>query len=188
MTYDFFADEADKIEFLNYIFKETDLQIFDLDSPYGEKVKEYKEIADIMSCFDLKNEANCSVHFQLWSPQFKAEPNFRKIELNPKYCKGHTFRFSTEGWGLIQLYLRGVNGAYLSHSHIGHFNKKGALKWEGINLTNGKVGLWDWKAIQKVSSHLKYQLDKKFSVKRIGSFGVLKGAEELEKQGFILKP
>ena len=171
---------------MNYIFKETDLQIFDLAAPFGQKVKEYKSIVDITSSFDLKNEKSHAIHFQLWSPQFKGDPIFNRVELNPKHCEGHSFRFSTEGWGLIQLYLGGIKGPYLKHSHIGHFNQKGALKWEGVNHLNGKVDLWDWKAIKKTSDRLKYMLDKKLAVQRKGSYGVLMGAAQLQHQGITL--
>jgi len=187
MTYDFFAAEEDKIKLLSYIFTETDLRIFDLSSAYGEDIKEYKTVEDISAQFDLRNETSGSICFQLWSPIFQGKPVYKRIELDPKRCKGHTFRFSTEGWGLIQLYLGGIKDAYLKHSHIGHFNEKGALRWEPFNKTNGRVNAWDWQAIQKTSSHLKYLLHKKLSVKTIGSYGVLPGAEKLEKGGFILR-
>ncbi|MBD1362299.1 hypothetical protein IDJ77_00630 [Mucilaginibacter sp. ZT4R22] len=124
MNYDFFADEADKLSLLTYILQETDLQIFDLSSPFGETIRRYESVDDIRSRFDLKNETPSAIHFQLWSPQFKGEPIFRKIELNPKYCNGLTYRFATEGWGLIQLYLGGISGKNLKHSHIGHSTKR----------------------------------------------------------------
>ena len=101
MTYDFFADESDKIDFLNYIFNETDLQIYDLSSEFGEEICQYKNIEDIVSKFDLKNGSKFSNTFQLWSPRFKGKADFKKVELNPEYCRGHTFRYATEGWGLI---------------------------------------------------------------------------------------
>ncbi len=99
MTYDFFADESDKIDFLNYIFNETDLQIYDLSSEFDEEICRYKNIEEIITKFDLKNGEKFSMTFQLWSPRFKGNVDFRKVELNPKYCKGHTFRYATEGWG-----------------------------------------------------------------------------------------
>lgn len=189
MTYNFFADEADKIEILNFIFNETDLQIFDLGSDYGQKINRYENIDTITSKFNLTEEI--SITFELWSPRFKAAPNFRRVELNPKYCKGHTFRYATEGWGMIQLYFGGLKQTRfdgllqtrLYKSHIGHFNQNGASKWEGINIDNGKVNQWDWKEIEKTSSQLKYHLHNKLAVKKLGSFGILKGAENLEKVG-----
>jgi len=186
MSYDFFAAEEDKLILLNYIFSETDLQIFDLASEYGATVKEYKSVGEITSCFDMKDENLRDVYFLLWSPRFKGKVEFRKIDLDPRRCKGHTFRYNTGGWGLIQLYLHGINAGRLKASHIGHFNRAGAAKWAEVNKAKGDVDLWDWSAIQKTSSHLKYLIHKKLSVKTIGSSGVMAGAERLEKNGLIL--
>jgi hypothetical protein len=101
MTYSFFADRADKIAILEFIFNETDLSVFDLGSAYGEHICQYKTIGEITSRFDLVNGAKCANAFQLWSPRHKGDVLFRKVELNPRYCGGHTFRYATDGWGLI---------------------------------------------------------------------------------------
>ena len=99
MTYDFFASKSDKINLLDFIFKETDLKVFDLASPYGQEICEYKSTDEIVSKFDLENGGQSSQTFQLWTQRFGGEILFRKIELDPKYCHGYTFRYSTEGWG-----------------------------------------------------------------------------------------
>ena len=101
MTYDFFADKDDKIQILNFIFNKTDLQLFDSDSPYGQEIVEYKTTADIVSKFDLKSGGQFATKFQLWTKRFKGDLMFRKVELNPKHCDGHTFRYSTSGWGPV---------------------------------------------------------------------------------------
>lgn len=189
MNYDFYASAEDKIDVLNFIFNETDLRIFDSASLFDEEVCEYKNVDEIKTKFDLQNSVNSnSITFQLWSPLFKAKPDFRKIILNPKYCKGHTFRYTTAGWELIQLYFKGIHQNALHRSHIGHFNRKGALKWEGINKDNGKVDDWDWEEIEKTSRKLKYHIHNKLAVKNLGSSGVLSGAEILEQNGTILTP
>jgi hypothetical protein len=186
MTYDFFAAEQDKIDILNFIFAETDLRIFDHSSPLGQKVNEYKSTDEVTAKFDLQAGGKFAITFKMWSPTFKAELIFEKVDLNPKHCKGHTFRYCTQGWGLIQLYFGGIENNHLSPSHIGHFNQKGALKWEGINLSNGKVNNWDWPEIEKTSRKLKYQIHNKLVVKKIGARGVLKAAEALQREGFLL--
>ncbi|MCU0348374.1 MAG: hypothetical protein MUC59_15650, partial [Saprospiraceae bacterium] len=55
MNYDFFADKADKMEILEFIFKETDLHVYDLSSPYGQEICQYKTVDQISSKFDLEN-------------------------------------------------------------------------------------------------------------------------------------
>jgi hypothetical protein len=187
MTYDFFADKADKIEILDFIFKDTDLQLYDLGSEYGQEICHYKNISEILSKFDLDYGGKFANTFQLWTPRHKGIPIFRKVNLDPKRCNGHTFRFATEGWGLIQLYFGGLKNNELSQSHIGHFNEKGALQCEDTNKVNGLVSSWDWTEIQKTSRKLKYQIHEKLATKKMSSFGVLSGAYKLEQQGVKLR-
>jgi len=187
MTLDFFADAADKMELLNFIFAETPLHVYDHYSVYGEEIREYHSINDITSCFDLQNGGANSAAFQLWSETFKAKPVFQKISLNPKYCNGHTFRYATGGWGLIQLYFGGIQHGCLHHSHIGHFSEKGALKNEGITKEYGKVSSWDWKEVESIGNKLRYHISKKLAVNKAGSEPILKGAEELRLGGTTLR-
>jgi hypothetical protein len=77
-------------------------------------------------------------------------------------------------------------GQFERNLHIGHFNQKGALGWEEINSFNEKVDSWDWNEIKKTSGKLKYFIDKKLAVKKQRSYGVLRGAEQLENQGITL--
>ncbi len=186
MTYDFFANKTDKINLLDFIFKETDLKVFDLASPFEQEISEYKSTDEILSKFDLENGGQSSATFQLWAKRFGGDILFRKVDLNPKYCEGHTFRYSTDGWGLIQLYFGEQKDNVLFHSHIGHFNEKGALKWEETNHFNGKVDKWNWKEIEQASRKLKNQIYNKLVIKKIGSYGVLPGADKLSDDGIKL--
>jgi hypothetical protein len=166
MTYDFLADKQTKIEILEFIFKETDLRVFDLSSSYGQEICEYKSVDEVTKKFDLVNGDKFAVTFQLWSPKFKGDILFRKVTLDPKHCNGHSFRYSTDGWGLIQLYLGGIKHDKQNESHIGHFNEKGALDRESTTTFNGKVSNWDWTEIQKTSRTLKQKIQSLLTAKQ----------------------
>jgi hypothetical protein len=183
MTYDFFASKSDKINLLDFIFRETDLKIYDLASPYGQEISEYKTTDEIAIKFDLVNGGQSAATFQLWTPRFGGDIFFRKVDLNPKYCNGHTFRYSTDGWGLIQLYFGGQKDNFLFHSYIGHFNEKGALKWQETNQLNGSVDKWNWKIIEQTSRTLRNQIDSKLVTRKIGSYRILQGADILNNTG-----
>jgi hypothetical protein len=71
MNYNFFADKADKLEVLDFIFKDTDLQVYDLGSPFGQEINEYKTVDEISSKFDLDNGVKFAITFQLWTPRHK---------------------------------------------------------------------------------------------------------------------
>ena len=187
MNYNFFASKTDKLEILDFIFNHTDLQIYDLSSSCDQEIYQYKTVDEISSKFNLDNGDKFANTFQLWSPRHKGKPLFRKVELDPKHCNGHTFRYSTDGWGLIQLYFGGLKHNELHQSHIGHFNEKGALKWEDTTKVNELVSLWDWTEIKSTSRKLKYQIHNKLATRNIGSLGVLTGADNLEQQGIKLR-
>ena len=186
MNYNFFADRADKIKLLEFIFDETDLLVFDLNSQPDTKVNEYKNVFEISDNFDLVNGGQFAVTFQLWSPRFSETILFRKVNLDPKYCDGHTFRYVTAGLGLIQLYLGGLTGSVLEYCHIGHYSEKRALLWEDTLAFPDKASNWNWKEIERTSRQLKSIIHKKWSVDKIGSLGVMGGASELERQGVKL--
>lgn len=186
MKYNFFADRTDKLRILQFIFSDTDLRVYDNYSLYGQEVCEYSTVDEIAEKFDLDNGDNFAVTFQLWSPRHKTKPVFGRIELDPKRSGGHSFRFVTDCWGLIQLYFGGIKDNQLNHSHIGHFNERNALKWERIRNLNGNVSDWDWSEIQHSSRRLKYHILNNLATRKIGSFGVLEGVQELEKNGIVI--
>lgn len=185
MNYNFFADEIDKIQILEYIFSETDLEIYDCYSIYDQEVCKYNNPQEIIQKFDLVNGDKFALTFNLWSPRHEGKLIFRRIELDAKRSK-HSFRYALNGWGLIQLYFGGVKNNELSYSHIGHFSEKGAVGRNLSGSVNGNVNTWNWKEIETTSRCLKYQIHNKLAIRKIGSFGVLKGADRLEKEGIKL--
>ncbi len=179
MTYNFYAGYNDKKQILEFIFNKTELRLFDRGSSYGERICEYKSVQEIVNKFDLVNGHKFAVTFQMWCPKHEGEPLFRRIDLDPSKCKGHTFRYSTDGWGMIQLYFGGIKKNQLYQSGISHFNEKGAIRNESIDHFNGSVNQWSWREINKTSRQLKYQIHDKMAVDKIGSIGVLEEANKM---------
>ena len=182
MNYNFFATSADKIRVLNHIFENTDLQVFDSYSEHSQEICQYISTDEIAAKFDLENGGQFATAFQMWSPRFGGKAVFRKINLKPRYCNGHTYRYSTDGWGLIQLYLGGYQNNTLFYSHIGHFNERGAFGRADSDKELIEVKRWNWKEIAAISRSLKYQIHK-MAVDKIGSSSVLPGADALSKSG-----
>lgn len=186
MTYDFYADSEDAINVLGYIFHETDLQLFDSYSDFGRTIETYKSVAQITEAFNLERGRAYSIHLKLWSPRHKGRPILRRLEIDPAKCDGHTFRYSSNGWGLIQLYFYGVTKNGLSPSHIGHFEERGAFAREGIPDFMGCAGDWDWSEIRRTSRKLKYHIQTKLAggkVSATDSRDVLPGAKKLFDSG-----
>jgi hypothetical protein len=101
-------------------------------------------------------------------------------------CVIGTFRYSTEGFGLIQLHFGGLKSNKLTKSFLSHVSKKGAYNWEGINTLEKNVSTLDYKEIEKTSRKLKYIIHNKLAIRKIGSFGIIPEAEMLLKNGIQL--
>jgi hypothetical protein len=181
MTYDFYANENDIAKILDYIFSETDLILYELASKYGNEIKFYRETAEVLKNNSFSFSSELSKEFQLWTPRFNGDLVIQKIELNPKYCKGHSFRYSTEGWGLIQLYFGVRKNDKLPLSHLGHQSEKRALLWQDTNKNLGEVNKWNWKEVESTAKKIKYHIHNKMAVRKINSYGVLQGADKYVK-------
>ena len=186
MSFDFFASKSDKIALLDFIFSETDLKIFDNSSEYEQEIVEYKGTDTICNKFDLEKGGQFAVTFNLWTERFGGDILFRKIDLNPKYSKGYTFRYSSDGWGLIQLNFGGLSNNILFHSHIGHFTQKGASKWDTPDNFKGPTDKWNWTEINSTSALLKSHISKNMAVRKVNTFAVLPGADTLFDAGIKL--
>lgn len=159
-----------------------DLLVYEGHSDLSQKIRQFHSANEVIEAFHYDGH-EISQTIKLWAMRHKGKPVFRKIQLNPQYCNGHTFRYVTEGWGLIFLHFGGIKNGTLFHSTLGHFNQPGAAKWEGIHNTDDETINWDWKEIQKTSRKIKYQIHNKFSVRKLGSRGVLPHANQLDGEG-----
>lgn len=91
--------------------------------------------------------------------------------------KEHSFRYRVSGWGLIQLYLGGMNEneKTLIHSYTNHNSEKRAIKWQETSPEMGRADKWDWQEVNKVSRNLNSYI-RKLSVSKIGSRPILENA------------
>ena len=104
-----------------------------------------------------------------------------RIALDPSKCDGHTFRYTLDGGGVMQLYFGGVHRSnVLTRSHFGHQSEPRARAW---SVASGV----DWIAQKKLSNRIQYHLRRRLAVARAGSCAVLLQAYELAQVGYALK-
>ncbi len=82
-----------------------------------------------------------------------------RIQLKPEKCGGHTFRFSQQGWGLIQLQCDFKFFPEVQ-CHIGVNSKERAEKWFSTYSNMGNPNLWNWEVLKSISSKLQRKLKK----------------------------
>jgi hypothetical protein len=182
---DFYAVGTDFDAVLKYVFECSGCRVFESYSPYGEEIAEFKSINDISGRYPIGtcDGTVCSVMLQLVPPGASKQYKIQRISLNPAVCNGKSFRYSIEGWGLIQLYLGGYSPAGIIKSHTNHFTAKGAKKWESTRDHLGPIESWPWKETTSISSALNKYIRSKLSKYKIASRPVLPAAAEAFMSG-----
>jgi hypothetical protein len=185
MNLDFFAVKADQRAIFDFLFSSTDVRVFESYSEYGADLREFQSTDELAAAFpigiDRYGNGN-AVLLQLWSPSVMRRLTIRRVALDPRYCKGHTFRYCIEGGGLIQLYLGGVckRERVVTMSHCGHWSEIGAQKW-------GKDRGVTWEALKTLSNRIRYHIRTRLAVAKVPGRPVLPQAYELAQLGFELK-
>jgi hypothetical protein len=180
---DFFAVRQDHRQIIDFLFSETDFRIFELYSEFGQELREFTTYGELISAFEIgrdKHGHGYAVLLSLWSPSVMRSPHITRVRLDPKHCDGHTFRYTTGGWGAVQFYLGGRNQRVITKSHFGHFSERGAR-------SRGYRSGVDWKAFSKLSNRVTYHISRRLAVAKVPGRPVLPAAYKLHLAGFELK-
>lgn len=187
---DFYATPKDHECLLAWLFADAACDVYELASSYEQPLKRFESPAEVLRQFERRHSTGEPWHredLQLYvlgsGPPFSA----RRIGLDPNACDGATFRYTAEGWGLVQLYLSAPHGDCLENSHTNHNSKTRAEIWAPINGVVPGPDAWDFPCITAFSSRLNRQIQKK-RVAKIGSRAVLPGALGLWERGTSLAP
>jgi len=179
---DFFAAEADQRAVLEYLFRETDIRVFESYSEPDSELREFKSTDELAAAFPLgadRHGNGNAVTLQLWSPSVMRTLDIVRFALNPAKCKGHTFRHRIDGGGLMQLYLGGVCAEVVTRSHYGHQSQTRAAAWgtgDGVN----------WQELQVLSNRIQDHIRRKLATAKARSCPVLPQAHDLARRGYAL--
>jgi hypothetical protein len=187
---DFYATPEDHESVLAWLFAKGACDVYELASSYEQPLKRFESSAEVLRQFERRHSTGelwHTVALQLYvlgsGPPFSA----RRIRLDPTACDEATFRFTAEGWGLVQLYLSAPYGDRLENSHTNHNSKTRAETWAPIYGVDPGPDAWDFARITAFSSRLNRQIRRK-GVAKIGSRAVLPGALKLWERGTSLAP
>ena len=187
---DFYAIPEDHRGILDWLLADGSCDLYELASDFEKPLRQFRSSEEVLQQFDRchwSGERRTVVDLQLYVRG--AGPPFvpKRIELNPKSCNSATYRYSAEGWGLIQLYLESLNLGTLEASHTNHFTLKGAKSWDTINTEKGPAEAWDFVRINSFSSKLNREIRKR-GVAKVASRVILPGALKMWDEGIALSP
>ncbi|GAA0908895.1 hypothetical protein [Virgisporangium aurantiacum] len=100
------------------------------------------------------------------------EPIRRRIDFLPGVSERGTFRYTCEGWGLIQLQYGGRYRDELRWSHTNHNSEKRARAWAASIPRLGDPAEWNWPAVTSASAKLNRKV-RGMAVSKISSHSVL---------------
>ena len=102
---DFYASGKDCIAVLDFVFAQPGWKLVELGSLPDQKLRTFRSTAEVLAAHPIGKRAT---HFQLHAPDMKGRVTARRINLDPGAVPGATHRYTSEGWGLIQLYFGAV--------------------------------------------------------------------------------
>ena len=186
----FYATPEDHKGLLSWLFAEDTCQVYESSSTFERPLRHFHSASEVLAQFNrcyVTGEKWTGVDLKLYV--LGAGPPFtpQRVSLSPKSCDGATFRYTADGWGLVQLYLRAPARSGLEVSTTNHNTQKRAETWAPVIRDQSDVGSWDFKRITAFSSRLNRDIRKR-SVGKLGSRAVLPGAFELWQSGVSLLP
>lgn len=142
-------DKNQLFELIEYILSDSKTEFYE---SYSEVEKEIIRINSLSKFRDyLANGIiNGIVHFGfgIYNPESKGKFFTSRIKLNPKYCKGKTFRYRIDGWAIIFVQLDLKNGENQIECNVSVNSKKRAKNWKSTNPEFGNPELWEWKNVE----------------------------------------
>jgi hypothetical protein len=174
----FYGLKNDLLKLLSFIYDETDIVVYELSSEFDREIRRFKSLKKLESTFDIGQLNKGQLHLKLWSASVMKEPQPRRINLT---MKEHSFRYTIEGAGLMQLYLGGLNENVIDHTHCGHWNQAGA---EAKSISPAKD--CNWETLKKVSGRLQ-RFIRGMAVAKLHSRVILAGAFSEIKSGKQLR-
>lgn len=131
-------------------------QVFEAYSQYESKIRDFpsKESLDEYISDELsKDNRHKSIYCVLAYPGSGGVIRERRIDLDPNFCEGATFRYTIEGWALIQFQL-GLTDMQNISCRFAVNSEKRANKWWDTYPELDAPSLWDWTVVEKHARRL----------------------------------
>lgn len=172
---DFYAADGDWRAVVGAVFETGLFRVFEADSQPGADLREFSAAADVPDCRQGRS-------LMLFVSGSGPEPLASRIDLESDGSDAADFRYTCEGWGLIQLDYGGPWRGELRRSRTNHNTAKRADAWAATYPELGDPADWDWSAVTKASSRLNRAI-RRLAVDTIGPRPVLPHAAELMARG-----
>lgn len=130
------------------IFKERPVMVVEADSACSQDLHVFNSVDEICAYAEAKrNSPSGSLHLAVCYEDMGGVLTKALVKLDPAKCKGHTFRYKAEGWGLIWVHL------WLKPSSVASFisanSEKRAQTWSHTHPEAEPPSVWNWAAVAR---------------------------------------
>ena len=184
-NFDFYGVGQDHKVILDFILSLNDCDVYELSSPVDQSIAQFRTSEDVRNWYQIKSwdiGADQSILLQIYPRAARGEIHFEKILFSSQYNGPGKFRYTTVGWGLIQLYLEPQRNHRLSPSHTNHKSEKRARAWEHTCPNLGLVANWNWPSVERWSRRLN-RFIQRCSTAKVNNRVVLAAAKQLNDRG-----
>ncbi|MEM6517601.1 MAG: hypothetical protein AAF688_15575, partial [Bacteroidota bacterium] len=120
-------DKNQLFELIEYILLDSETEIYESYSEMEKEIVQIKTLSKFRDYFDHGlNNGRVHFGFGIYNPESKGKLFTSKINLNPKYCHGKTYRYRLDGWAIIFVHLDLKNGEKKIEFNISVNSKKRA--------------------------------------------------------------
>lgn len=147
-------------ELAGSLFEPTSPVVFQSYSSYGQPLRSFRTPSELMA--EIKSAFATglkSVQFAVHFPDTKGHVAERKIALDGKKCDGHAWRYTVEGWGLVQLQAD-LRRFPVIECRIAVNTQARAEAWASTHPECRDPGLWDWSVVQRHAGRIIRKLKK----------------------------
>lgn len=186
---DFYAVGDDHRAILKFVFDELACDVYELGSEPGRTCAQFRSLDEIMSLYRFTDwaEQNRSLLLQLHPHDAGGKVTFKETILKYPASPDKAVTYSSQGWGLIQLYLQPPRKGILQNSHTNHNSETRAHNWHSTITDMGNPSEWNWPAVNRCSRRLNSFI-RKSAVDQVHSQVVLPQAQSMRASGLKFWP
>lgn len=132
----------------NAIFKEQPAAAIEAYSAFDRELIELHTAQDIYAYARSKHDSDGYVHLAVHYPDMAGALTKSLMNLDPLKCSGHTYRYQSQGWGLIWVYIKlSTRGG--RESFIPANSEKRALAWAPTYPDMEPPSAWQWPVVAR---------------------------------------
>ena len=169
---------------LDFLLSQCVCNIYELSSEPGREVVKFRDLSDFQTTFGFTDWSDIprTINLQIHATCAGGSVHLKRSNLVNATSPEVAFRYKTQGWGLIQLYLEVPRKGMLSPSHTNHNSESRATTWGETISDMGEPNEWDWKAVTAFSRRFNNFI-RKSSIAKEGSRVVLPAAQRTKSRG-----